>query len=237
MDRREVKIIIDNGRKYFEKRLSSRVAYPKESDILSELVAYKYITNIKELEQYIPKFYGCENNFIRLEYFDYETLRDFMGFSKNLGDKDSHKDIVVNGITIKYASDKYDMVLFEIIEKLIMISDIFIKYKIQLWDLRPDNILINYNTSILQLVIIDFDSVGLNEQNAEYDYENILMLIQRLFSHYLVGIFLGDPYWTCGITDKEWMTSHLNTLRNTIIQTCPSTHTGLTLFDLINKFY
>jgi len=46
MEDSEIKIISQDGHKYLEKSLSSRYAHPKEEDIISEYIAYQYMSYI-----------------------------------------------------------------------------------------------------------------------------------------------------------------------------------------------
>jgi len=139
-------------------------------------------------------------------------------------------------VRLNYGSESYSKIMFGIIEKILMISDIFIKYKLQLWDLQPKNILINCETDDIKLIMIDFDGVS-SGKYVQYDYENILLLIQCLFSYYLPDCFLFESYWNCCINDDEFMKPHCEHIKNTISKTCENVEMGQKLYDLINRLY
>ena len=186
---------------------------------------------MKELSPYIPEFYGEENGVIRLKYYDHITLDDFLG---------DHENIFIDGKEIVYASDEYSQIMIDIIEEIIRISDIFIKYKIKLWDLQSKNILINTKSSKIELIFIDFDGVKFNKKNCQYhDNDNIILTMGFMFDHYISDCkySLFDPYWMLFISCKESMDEHCQNIQDELYRKCDNVEIRTKIYNLILKLY
>ena len=186
---------------------------------------------MKELSPYIPEFYGEENGVIRLKYYDHITLDDFLG---------DHENIFIDGKEIVYASDEYSQIIINIIEEIIRISDIFIKYKIKLWDLKSKNILINTKSSKIELIFIDFDGVKFNKKNCQYhDNDNIILTMGFMFDHYISDCkySLFDPYWMLFISCKESMDEHCQNIQDELYRKCDNVEIRTKIYNLILKLY